>query len=256
MKFEHCNVIVTGANSGIGLATTKHFLNEGARVLAVDLNVGALSGLSVDSLALDLSTPEAPARIVSKAAELFDGVDALVNNAGVGGARTLELSDDAFSDRGLDINLRAVMRLTRDMLPLLRKPGASIVNVTSVYGETGYPGSAPYAASKGAISQLTRQLAADLAPGGIRVNGVAPGVIRTAMTEKRLDSDAEYWAAMVEATPLGQIGTPEQVASVIAFLCSADASYVVGQIIAVDGGWLECRTRPARPASTQAIASR
>lgn len=255
MKFDQCNVIVTGANSGIGLATTKHFLDEGARVLAVDLNVAALRQLSVERLEIDLAATDAPARIVRKAAQVFDSVDALINNAGVGGARTLALSDDAFIDRVLDINLRAVMRLTRDLLPLLRKPGASIVNVTSVYGEIGYPGSAPYAASKGAISQLTRQLAADLAPEGVRVNGVAPGVIRTAMTEKRLDGDAEYWAAMVDATPLGKIGTPEQVASVIAFLCSPDASYVVGQIIAVDGGWLECRTRPSKSAAAQALRS-
>ncbi|MFP5405493.1 MAG: SDR family NAD(P)-dependent oxidoreductase [Gammaproteobacteria bacterium] len=241
MRFKHCNAIVTGANSGIGLATTRRLLEEGARVLAVDLNVAELEKLPVERLAVDLASDAAPRQVSALSSKVFDEVDFLVNNAGVGGAKTLEASDDAFIDRVLGVNLRAVMRLTREVLPRLRRPGASIVNVTSVYGETGYPGTAPYAASKGAISQLTRQLAADLGPSGIRVNAVAPGVIRTAMTQDRLDHNAEYWHAMVENTPLRQIGTAEQVAAVIAFLCSRDAAYVSGQVVAVDGGWLACR---------------
>jgi NAD(P)-dependent dehydrogenase (short-subunit alcohol dehydrogenase family) len=244
MRFEHCNVIVTGANSGIGLATTKHFLDEGARVLAVDINVAALNQLPVESLELDLATSDAPARIVSKAAQVFDSIDALINNAGVGGARTLELSDDAFIDRVLDINLRAVMRLTRDMLPLLRKPGASIVNVTSVYGETGYPGSAPYAASKGAISQLTRQLAADLAPGGIRVNGVAPGgtlgtdlrgLSTLGLDAPRLDGP-DRATELAARNPLGVALSGADHAWSYVFLASDRARGISGRTVHSDGG--------------------
>lgn len=243
MRFANCTALVTGANSGIGLATTQRLLKEGAKVLAVDLDTTQLRDLPLSWLEVDLGLQDAPSRIVAAAEQKLGTIDFLINNAGIGGSRTLELSDDDFIDRVLNINLRSVMRLTRDLLPLLRKPGASIVNVGSVYGETGFPGSAPYAASKGAITQLTRQLAADLGPDGIRVNAVAPGVIRTAMTARRLDTDASYWASMVETTPLGKVGTAEQVAAVITFLCSQDASFVLGQTIAVDGGWLTCRTR-------------
>lgn len=241
MRFANRTAVVTGANSGIGLATTKRLLDEGACVLAIDLNLDQLQDLPVIRLAADLEASDTPLRIVAKAEQELGSVDFLVNNAGIGGARTLQDSDDDFIDRVLNINLRAVMRLTRDILPLLNKQTGSIVNVASVYGETGYPGSTPYAASKGGVSQLTRQLAADLAPAGIRVNAVAPGVIRTGMTSERLDNDPGYWTAMVKATPLGKVGTAEQVAAVISFLCSDDAAFVVGQVIAVDGGWLTCR---------------
>ncbi|MGB7988478.1 MAG: SDR family oxidoreductase [Candidatus Methylophosphatis roskildensis] len=178
--------------------------------------------------------------LVAAEARQMGLVDCLINNAGVGAARSLAESDDELIDRVLGTNLRAVLRLTREMIPTLNKD-ASIVNVSSVFGEVGYPTSTIYAVTKAGISQLTRQLVADLSAHGVRVNAVAPGVIRTAMTASRLDGNETYRKAMVGGTPLGSVGTPDQVASVIAFLCSDDASYVAGQIIAVDGGWLACR---------------
>lgn len=247
MKLQSLRAIVTGANSGIGLATVHRFLSEGAKVLAIDLDDSQLAGLPLTALRQDLGSAGAPQAVMQAAAAELGHVDILVNNAGIGGARTLANSEDDFIDRVLNINLRAVMRLTRDCLPLFPQTGGSIVNVTSVFGETGYPGSAPYAAAKGGMAQLTRQLASDLAGRGIRVNGVAPGVIRTAMTQDRLDHDKAYWNAMVDATPLARVGTPEEVAAVISFLCSGDASFVAGQIIAVDGGWLHCRPIPRAP---------
>lgn len=250
MRFKDKNVIVTGAARGIGRATVERFVAEGANVLAVDLDFGdadAIDAASEDrtarvhALPLDLASDDAPRRVVEAARELGGAVDFLVNNAGVGGSKALALSDDALIDRILGINLRAVLRLTRDVLPNLAGGGA-IVNVGSVFGETGFPGSTAYAVSKAGVSQLTRQLVSDVSARGIRVNAVAPGVIHTAMTAHRLAHDAAYNKAMVDATPLKSIGTGAQVASVIAFLCSEDASYVTGQIIAVDGGWLACHS--------------
>ncbi|RAR48264.1 NAD(P)-dependent dehydrogenase (short-subunit alcohol dehydrogenase family) [Paraburkholderia unamae] len=232
--------LVTGGNQGIGLATVKRLLGSGVQVLAVDLADDNLLDFPVHRLVLDLAASDAPARIVDAITTLGSGLDILVNNAGVGGSKRLADSDDALIDRIVDINLRAVLRLTRDCLPLMNS-GAAIVNVASVFGEVGFPGSTAYAVTKAGISQFTRQLASEISGKGIRVNAVAPGLIRTPMTEARLERDASYRDAMLGATPLRRVGLPEDVASVIGFLVGEDASFVNGQVIAVDGGWLTCR---------------
>ncbi|MBU1358445.1 MAG: SDR family oxidoreductase [Gammaproteobacteria bacterium] len=242
MSLQGKVAVVTGANRGIGRATAERLIAEGAQVLAVDLSVEEIGHLPLHRLAVDLASHDGPARVASEARRLGP-VHCLVNNAGIGAAKSLADSDDELIDRVIGTNLRAVLRLTRDMLPLLG-PDASIVNVSSVFGETGYPTSTAYAVTKAGISQMTRQLVADLSAGGVRVNAVAPGVIRTAMTEARLNGDEAYRKAMIGGTPLARIGTAAQVASVIAFLCSDDAAFVNGQVIAVDGGWLASRTRP------------
>ncbi len=245
-RFTGRVAIVTGAARGIGAATAARLAAEGAQVLLADqapevmAQAEALGGVG---LRIDLAARGAGEVVVDTALDAFGRLDILVNNAGIGGSKPLLESDDDLIDRFIDTNLKAVLRLTRAAIPHLARPGGRIVSVSSTFGIAGYPGTTAYAVAKAGIAQMTRQLAGELAPEGILVNAVAPGVIETAMTEGHLGNDY-YRRAVLEPTPLRRAGTPEEVAAVIAFLASADAAYVAGQVIAVDGGWLAARHPP------------
>ena len=233
-------VLVTGAAQGIGRAIADRFLRDGLCVVAIDRNLAGLETFSRSekavTAALDVTAADAPARAVALAKERFGRLDILVNNAGIGNSKPVHLTSDEELDRFLDVNLRSVFRFAREALGAMQ-PGAAIVNVASTFGLMGNPNSSSYATTKAAVVGLTRQMAGDYGPKGIRVNAVAPGVIRTPLIEERLGMPA-FRHLMVDTTPFPRIGTPEDIAGTIAFLCSDDASFITGQAYNVNGGVL------------------
>ena len=232
-------VLVTGAAQGIGRAIADRFLRDSFCLVAVDRNASGLEGFArsdrVATAALDVTDADAPARAVGLAKERFGRLDYLVNNAGIGNSKPVHLTSDEELDRFLAVNVRSVFRFAREALGVMQ-PGAAIVNVASTFGLMGNPGSSSYATTKAAVVGLTRQMAGDYGPKGIRVNAVAPGVIRTPLIEERLGMPA-FRRLMVDTTPFPRIGAPEDVAGAVRFLCSEDAAFVNGHVLVVDGGW-------------------
>ncbi len=235
--------IITGAGSGIGLATAKMLHDAGNAVLGIGRDKGKLAtmeselgaGERVRSLSVDVTADEAPAAIVKAALDAFGRIDYLVNNAGVGSPKPVHEASDADYDSFMDIMLRAPFRLIREVLPHLGE-GSSIVNVTSTYAHIGGRRGGAYSAAKGGLKSLTEHLAVEYGPRGIRSNCVAPGVTMTDMVAHRFD-DESFKRTNVETTPYPRIANPEDIAAVIAFLCSPASEMVNAQSIVVDGGW-------------------
>ena len=236
--------LVTGAARGIGLAVAKRFLADGFSVALLDIE-GALLATSVSALArpdttlaltCDVSDPSAVASAVADVERRFGRLDALVNNAGVAVFAPLMETLDADWDRVLAVNLTGPFLCTKAAVPLMRRHGGgAIVNITSISGLRASTLRSAYGTSKAGLAHLTKQLAVELAELGIRVNGVAPGPVDTAMA--KVVHSAEIRADYHDAIPLNRYGLEEELAEAVFFLCSDRASYVTGQILAVDGGF-------------------
>jgi NAD(P)-dependent dehydrogenase (short-subunit alcohol dehydrogenase family) len=233
--------LVTGAGSGIGYATCLRLRAEGAVVAALDIDAETVALVAKEVggplLVADVADGEALGDAVSRAATEMGGLSIVVNNAGVGAVRPFHRYSDREYDRVVDVSMRGTFNGIRAAAPLIvATGGGSIVNVSSVSGMRPTRGEAPYSAAKAAVLALTQSAALEYGP-TLRVNCVSPGLIQTALTEPLL-GDERFRAALDRRTPLGRVGTADDVAAVIAFLCSDMASYVTGINLPVDGGSL------------------
>jgi NAD(P)-dependent dehydrogenase (short-subunit alcohol dehydrogenase family) len=234
--------IVTGAAGGVGRATVELLRARGARVVAEDLNpaVGELEDEQVATLQGDVAEPDTARRAVAAARERFGAVNVVINNAGRFLMKpTAQTTDDDW-DGLLRVNVRGAFLHCREALPALSESGdGRIVNVASISGTIGLPGQTAYCSTKGAIVQLTRQLAIEHAP-SVRVNAVAPGAIDTGFMDEALAGVPDREAAMqsiAASHPLGRLARPEEIAEVIAFLASPRSSIITGAILMTDGGF-------------------
>ncbi|MBS0194032.1 MAG: SDR family oxidoreductase [Proteobacteria bacterium] len=241
--------LVTGASAGIGRAVARELLGFGSDVLLVARDPDHLEDARAEcedefperiarAFAGDLADDQTRRELFDWIEDLDCGLSILVNNAGTNQRKpTMDYADDEW--RALfELNLFAAFELCRYAYPLLtRHAASSIVNIGSVSGATHVRTGSPYGMSKAALHQLTKNLACEWAEDGVRVNAVAPWYIRTRRTSPAL-ADPEYYDEVVERTPLQRIGEPEEVAAAVAFLCLPAASYITGECVAVDGGFL------------------
>jgi tropinone reductase I len=248
-RLDGQTALVTGASAGIGRAIAAELLGLGADVLIVARDGTHLESARAEleeefperrlrCFSADLGEAEGRRELFDWIEDLGDGLNILVNNVGTNLSRaTVDYADDEW--RAIfEVNLFSTFELCRYAQPLLtRHAASSIVNIGSVSGSTHVRTGAPYGMSKAALHQLTRNLACEWAADGVRVNCVAPWYIRTRRTSPKL-AQPDYYEEVIERTPMRRVGEPEEVAAAVAFLCLPAASYITGECIAVDGGFL------------------
>lgn len=239
--YEGRVALVTGGASGVGRATVDLLLERGARVAAIDRDPAALATLpeTVFAQAGDILDEAAVGRFVAAITDRWDAVELLVNNAGAELTASVLDTDRKDWDRVIGVNLTGTLQMSQAVLPAMCERGSgAIVNVSSISGLLGWPLSAAYCAAKGGVIQLTRQMAVDFGPRGVRVNAVAPGTTLTPMIERLFaDMAPDARAEIVERHPIGRFAQPREIARAILFLGSDAASFVTGTVLPVDGGY-------------------
>ncbi len=240
-RFENQVAIVTGASRGIGLAIAKRLASEGAKIAAISRSdassaqaVSALPADGAKGYAVDVADTKAVAATCQQILADFGRVDVLVNNAGLTrDGLAMRMSEEDW-DTVLDANLKGAFNFMQGVMrPMVKARAGRIVNISSVSGLTGNAGQANYAASKAGLLGLSKSLARELASRNITVNVVAPGFIATDMTDVLPE---QIKSAVLGGIPLGKFGDPEDIAAAVAFLASAEAKYITGQCLTVDGG--------------------
>lgn len=250
-RLEGRTALITGASSGIGNAIAAAFGREGANVVVADIrrepklddersvfdkldDVGAEATFIETDVTDDADIDAA----IQTAVDNYGGLDILVNNAGIYYQyQAHETPDDAWDDI-VDVNLSGVFKMSREALPELKDSNqAKIINLSSIYGLVGGENSAAYCASKGGVSNLTRQMALDYAEEKINVNALAPGIIKTAQNQEWRDTDEELVENWQRDTPWPDFGEPEHVADAAVFLASDESEFITGHVLSVDGGW-------------------
>ena len=244
LSLENKVAVVTGASRGIGRAIAEVLAKCGADVVCGDrlekqaeetaAQVAAASGRRTSGCLVDVADHQSAKDFIECALQNFGKVDILVNNAGITRDNLLMRIDEPDWDDVLNVNLKGAYNCCKAAVrPMMKQRYGRIVNITSVVGLSGNAGQTNYAASKAGLIGFTKSLAKELGSRNITVNAVAPGYITTALTNVLTD---EYRAAAIKATPMGRLGTPEDVAHAVAFLVSDLASYITGQVLSVDGG--------------------
>lgn len=234
-NFDGKVAIVTGGARGIGAAIVARLVRDGAKVMVADILEPESLSDSVAFQKTDATNTDAVADLVNATVAKWGRIDMLVNNAGLGAlAETPDMPEDMW-DQVFAINTKAIYLFCKFAIPVMRAQGGAIVNVASISGLGGDYGMGVYNASKGAVINYTRSLALDCARDGIRVNALCPGLIETAMTALTTARPDDK-AAWLSPIPLGRMGQPDEMANVVAFLASEEASYMTGAIITADGG--------------------
>ncbi|MGB6194112.1 MAG: SDR family oxidoreductase [Terracidiphilus sp.] len=247
-RLDGRHALVTGGASGIGEATVKELARAGATVWIADINLAAAEALAqslgtAKALHLDVTSPDS----IAAAVEAVSKLDILVNNAGIGHVGSIEATEPADFDRLMNVNVRSVYLVTRAFLPLLLKPSAesrptgAIVNIASVAGLVGIKQRFAYCTTKGAVIAMTRQLAVEY-PKTLRVNAICPGTVETPFVEGYLDkfhkhNKEEMRAELRARQPIGRLGQPEEIASMVRYLASSEAAFISGALFNIDGGW-------------------